>query len=284
MIVHPVVTIGKARRAARGVLGTVSDTAALDADLLLSQALLLERNMLDMLNETELDLVEQQRFEKLLTRRMAGEPIAYITQSKAFWSIEVKVGPSTLVPRPETELVVERAIFHCRHLVGPMIADLGTGTGCIALALATELKDAGVVATDRSADALKIAQQNQQSLGLKSVDFRLGDWLDALPPSEFDIIVANPPYIADKDPCLEDPAMRFEPRLALCGGLDGLDCIRSIVSRARSYLKPGGWLIIEHGYSQGHEVRQLFDVNQFGKFSTFNDLAGLERVTEGQRR
>lgn len=277
------VTVGRARRAARSLLSTASETAALDADILLSETLSLSRNLLDLFDSTELDTNQQQRFSALLDRRLAGEPIAYITQSKEFWSIEVTVNPATLVPRPETELVVERALFHGRSLARPMIADLGTGSGCIALALVSELKNAQIVATDLSSDALEVARHNCESLGLRHVEFFQGNWTDALPHREFDLIVANPPYIADSDPCLQDPVMGFEPVIALRGGGDGLESIRSILVDVHKYLKPGGWLIIEHGYTQGASVRRLFSENQLDECHTFKDLAGLERVTEGCR-
>ncbi len=277
------ITVGQARRAARGLLSAVTETAALDADILLSETLALSRNLLDVLDSTVLAAPDQQRLSALLERRLAGEPIAYITQTKGFWSIEVKVNAATLVPRPETELVVERALFHSAALGRPQIADLGTGSGCIALALAAELDNAQIVATDLSPDALKVAQQNRDMLGLTNVDFFQGNWTRALPPREFDLIVANPPYIADSDPCLKDPAMTFEPAMALRGGDDGLKSIRSILTDVRKSLKTDGWLIIEHGYDQGTAVRQLFGACHLVRCRTFKDLAGLERVTEGCR-
>ena len=276
------VTVGKARRAARKLLSAKSDTAALDADILLSEALAVNRNMLDLLDATELDASEQEQLSELLKRRLAGEPIAYITESKAFWSIEVKVSTATLVPRPETELVVERALFHARANARPVIADLGTGTGCIALALAAELSNAKIVAVDLSVQALDIARQNCASLGLNNVEFLQSDWTDGLPHQNFDIIVANPPYIADNDPCLDDPAMQYEPDIALLGGADGLQSIRTIVTGVQDFLVADSWLIIEHGFDQGASVRQQFEACQLTDCKTYKDLAGLDRVTEGR--
>ena len=277
------VTVGHARQAARSLLSGMTDTASLDVDVLLCEALEFDRNMLDVFDKTELSASQRARFENYLERRMQGEPVAYITESKAFWNIEVMVDSSTLVPRPETELVVERALNHCESLHWPAIADLGTGSGCIALALASELAGANIVATDLSPEVLAVAKHNCQILGADNVSFFCGDWTAALPSREFDVITANPPYIAEDDPCLKDKFMSFEPRTALEGGHDGLDSIRQIVSGIGQFLKPGGWLIIEHGHSQGDAVRQLFGNAQLIDCSTFRDLAGLDRVTEGRK-
>ncbi len=275
-------TIGNARQAARALLSEETDTAALDADLLLSAVLSVNRNLLEVLEEVELGSSQAADFEHLLQRRLAGEPIAYITQSKAFWTIDLQVSPATLVPRPETELVVERALFHCQSIESPKLADLGTGSGCIALAIASTVSAAHLVATDISADALEVAKQNCKALELDNVSFFYGSWAEALPNHTFDIIVSNPPYIASDDQCLADKFMRFEPPVALIGGSDGLESIRRIVTGVRKHLKPGGWLIIEHGCDQGNAVRNLFESNGFKNYSTFKDLADLDRVTEGQ--
>ena len=276
-------TVGAARRAGRAVLGATIDSAALDADLLLCETLSLERNMLDLLERSELDTAQRSRFEALLQRRLDGEPVAYMIRTRSFWTIEVEVSPATLVPRPETELVVERALYHASNLRQPQIADLGTGSGCIALALASELSHARIVATDLSHDALAIAKRNHTLLGLNNIEFLHGEWTSALPAEEFDIIAANPPYIADGDPCLKNKFMRFEPQMALIGGPDGLESIREIVAGAFEHLKPGGTLIIEHGYDQGETVRGLLQAINLTGCQTFRDLAGLERVTEGQK-
>lgn len=277
------VTVGNARQAARNLLSGITDTASLDADVLLCETLKLDRKMLDVLDKTELSASQRTRFESSLERRMEGEPVAYITNTKAFWNIEVIVNSSTLVPRPETELVVERALHHCQSLRQPDIADLGTGTGCIALALASEITNASIVATDLSPQALAVVEKNRQILGLDNVSTFLGDWTSALPEREFDVITVNPPYIAENDPCLRNKFMRFEPRMALTGGYDGLESIRKIVSGIRRFLRPGGWLIIEHGCDQSNAVRQLLSSNRLTDCDTFKDLAGLDRVTEGRK-
>ncbi len=274
-------TVGAARRAARALLSEASGTAALDADLLLSEALSLDRGMLELIESTELSADQEESFKHLLQRRMAGEPVAYITGSKAFWTIDLKVSSATLVPRPETELVVERALHHCRSRHNPMIADLGTGSGCIAFALADELPHALITATDLSNEALEVAERNRAALGLGNVEFRRGCWTEALPNRQFDVIAANPPYIADNDPCLKNRFMQFEPQIALNGGREGFESIQSILMGVREFLKPGGWLVIEHGCSQGSSVRERFAASGFNDCETYQDLAGLDRVTEG---
>ena len=281
MVFQP--TIEQARRAACNQLHTVSDTAQLDADILIAESLFMERSILPLMGHVFLDAAQQTRLASLLARRMNGEPIAYITCSKEFWSLDFIVNPAVLVPRPETELVVERALAHCRERPSPLIADLGTGCGAIALALASELKQSRVIATDVSTEALSVARQNCEQLKLAdAVEFVEGHWTRGLPDLAYDLIVSNPPYIAQSDPCLDDPLMQHEPRLALVGGVDGLGAIREIVDSAKPSLKAGGWLIVEHGYDQGEAVRELMDKENLIRVETFHDLAGLPRVTEGQ--
>ncbi len=278
----PTVTIGQARRAGSNRLQSISDTARLDADIILSEAMLMHRNMLKLMPHVELNSIQQNKFESLLSRRMAGEPIAYITGSKEFWSLDLCVSPATLVPRPETELVVERALVHCNDLDSPDIADLGTGCGAIALALAVELGDSDITATDISNEALKVARQNQRNLNLENVKFIQGNWTDTLSSLRFDAIVSNPPYIREGDPCLSDIFMQHEPRLALTGGNDGLSAIRRIIESSVRYLNPDGWLVVEHGFDQEEAVQEILMRHRYSDICTFNDLAGLPRVTEGR--
>ncbi len=278
----PTVTVEQARRAGSNRLQSISDTAQLDVDIILSEAMLMNRNMLNMMPHVELNAVQQNKFEFLLSRRMAGEPIAYITGSKEFWSIDLRVSPATLVPRPETELVVERTLVHCDDLDSPDIADLGTGCGAIALALAVEIVDSAITATDISNEALKVARQNQRNLNLGNVKFIQGDWTDTLASMRFDAVVSNPPYIREGDPCLMDIFMQHEPRLALTGGNDGLSAIRRIIESSVRYLNPDGWLVIEHGFDQDEAVRGIMMRHRYSDICTFKDLAGLPRVTEGR--
>ena len=275
------VTIDQARQAATSRLHSISDTARLDAEIILSEAVSVDRNMLNLIRDDTLNSDQQNDFETLLSRRMAGEPIAYITGSKEFWSLDLRVSDATLVPRPETELVVERTLFHCNQLDAPYIADLGTGCGAIALALASELAESDITATDISQDALSIAKMNCERLNISNVRFVQGNWTDALEGMRFDIIASNPPYIREDDQCLKDIFMLHEPKLALTGGDDGFSAIRRIVDGSSKFLNPGGWLIIEHGFDQPDAVQNLMSNNGFVEVRTYSDLAGLPRVTEG---
>lgn len=230
------------------------------------------------------DRIEEEqlaRFEALLSRRAAGEPVAYLTGRRGFWSFDLRVTPDTLIPRPETELLVELALARIpADAHAPRLADLGTGSGAIALALAHERRRARVVAVDVSAGALDVARSNATELGLANVEFRLGDWLAPLAGERFDLIASNPPYIAEGDPHLDD--LRHEPAPALSSGRDGLDAIRIIADEARAHLLPGGWLLLEHGWDQGEAVRGILDAAGFAEVITDRDLEGRDRVTSGR--
>lgn len=258
-----------------------SDSARLDAEVLLCELLGCNRAGLviraDDVLSTELAL----RYAALIERRQLGEPVAYLTGRREFWSLDLQVSPAVLIPRPDTELLVEWALERLRGVAAPRIADLGTGSGAIALALASELPDAAVVAVDLSADALSQAAHNARLLGLERVDFRLGDWLAPLAGESFDLIVSNPPYVAEQDPHL--PALRFEPRRALTAGADGLADLRRIVAAAPGHLKPGAALLLEHGAEQGEAVRTLLRQCGYSAVETRPDLNGRERGTLGIR-
>ena len=277
------ITVDIARRAGRSMLADLSDTPWLDADLIVAETLAIDRNLLDAIHSRILNSIELTEFEKLMTRRVAGEPVAYLTGHKAFWNIELSITPKVLVPRPETELVVERALHHCRNITSPAIADLGTGSGAIALALANELGHSRLIATDISIEALSLAHQNSERLNLSNVKFIRGSWCEPLTDNEFDLIVANPPYIAENDPCLEDRFMQHEPHLALVSGNNGLQALKNIITTADPKLKLGGWLVIEHGAEQGNFVRSLMRTAGFNSIETLCDLAGLQRVTEASK-
>lgn len=221
------------------------------------------------------------RFETLLARRARGEPVAYLTGRRAFWSFELMVSADTLIPRPETELLVELALERLPAGSESRVADLGTGSGAIALALAHERPQARVVALDVSAGALDIARANARELGLRNLEFRQGDWLQPLADERFDLIVSNPPYIADADPHLD--ALRYEPAPALSSGADGLDAIRIIAGAAPAHLRSGGWLLLEHGWDQGDAVRALLQAAGFDSVETRRDLEHRDRVTLGRR-
>lgn len=219
---------------------------------------------------------------EMVERRRRGEPISYITGHREFWSLDLAVSPATLIPRPETELLVERALTHIAADTRAL-ADLGTGSGAIALALAHECSHLQIVATDASQEALAVAQANAKRLSLTNVQFVLGDWFVPLAGKRFDIVVSNPPYIRTNDPHLNQGDLRFEPQRALASGADGLDAIRHLISEAPDYLNTHGWLLLEHGAEQGASVRKLFRANGYVDVASFRDLADHERVTEGRR-
>ena len=224
-----------------------------------------------------------ERFEALLARRQAGEPVAYLTGTQGFWTLELEVSPATLIPRPETELLVELALARSPVDAGARIADLGTGSGAIGLAIAKERPRAAVIATDASRAALEVARRNATRNRIATVEFREGDWLAPLAGETFDLIASNPPYIADGDPHLGEGDLRFEPPSALSSGADGLDAIRRIVRDAPAHLASGGWLLLEHGWDQGEAVRALLEAAGFMDVETAQDLEGRDRVTLGRK-
>ncbi len=272
-------SIGAALMAAQARIAAVSDSPRLDAELLLAHVTGLGRAQLFARLAAELSAGEQQAFEALAARRSRGEPVAYLTGSKGFWTLELQVTPAVLVPRPETELLVEWGLECLAGRSAPRVADLGTGSGAIALALASERPDARIEATDASAAALAVARRNAQTLGLDRVQLCEGHWHAPLAPAAYDLIVSNPPYIAHDDPHLS--ALRFEPATALTDGADGLHALREIVAATPPYLREGGWLLVEHGHDQGEAVRALFADCGFAGIATRCDYGGHERVTGG---
>ena len=226
--------------------------------------------------ERQLPEAVGQAFIRMTQRRMAGEPVAYILGRKEFYGLELAVNPAVLIPRPETELLVELAL--ARNFSS--VADLGTGSGAIALALKRHRPAARVVAVEASAAALVVAQRNAAKYSLE-IEFRHGRWLEALAAERFDLIVSNPPYVASHDAHLE--ALRYEPAAALVGGADGLDAIREIVRVAPAHLPPGGWLLLEHGIGQEGLVRELLADAGLEEATTWPDLAGIPRVSGGKR-
>lgn len=252
-----------------------------DAELLLAHALGRSRSWLYAHRDDPIDAVDAERFLALLARRAAGEPAAYLTGRRGFWSFDLRVTPDTLIPRPETELLVELALARIPpEAPAPRLADLGTGSGAIALALAHERRRAGVIAVDVSASALDVARANAAELGLVNVAFRQGDWLAPLAGERFDLIASNPPYIAEGDPHLDD--LRHEPAPALSSGRDGLDAIRTIAREAPMHLLRDGWLLLEHGWDQGEAVRGILVAAGFADVMTDRDLEDRDRVTSGR--
>lgn len=221
-------------------------------------------------------------FDALLQRRLGGEPIAYILGEREFYSLAFRVTPAVLIPRPETELLVELALERLPADSSVRVLDLGTGSGAVAVTLALHLPRAEVVAVDQSAAALEVARENSQQLGADNLHLIQSNWFSALEQEKFDLIVSNPPYIAANDPHLTQGDVRFEPPAALASGEDGLDDIRTIVRGAATHLKPGGWLLFEHGYDQAAACRELLARAGFEQVASAADLASIERVSYGQ--
>jgi release factor glutamine methyltransferase len=262
-------------------LAGASDSPSLDAEILLAQVLGLSRTALRARGDETVDDNALRRFRSMLDRRAAGEPVAYLTGRRGFWSLDLEVDPAVLVPRPETELLVVVALELLRGIVAPCILDLGTGSGAIAIALGVELPSASILAVDASGHALEVARRNAAAAGAANVDFQHGDWFEPAGNRRFDAIVANPPYLAETDPHL--PALAREPAAALVAGPTGLEALAEIIALAPRYLHPGGLLMVEHGCEQGPAVRSLCVQAGLVGVATRTDLAGLERATLARR-
>lgn len=253
-----------------------------DAEVLLAYALSKPRSWLIAHADDELSLEHASAYKLLIEQREAGEPVAYITGRRGFWSLDLEVTPDTLIPRPETELLVELALERLPLDKACHVLDLGTGSGAIALAMARERTQAQIIATDASAEALAVAQHNARRHHVGNVSFEHGDWFAPVGDRRFDVIVSNPPYIESSDPHLQQGDLRFEPMSALASGKDGLDDIRRIVRDAGLHLVKGGWLLFEHGWNQGDAVRVLLRNAGFVELSTARDLEQRDRVSMGR--
>lgn len=256
---------------------------ASDAEILLAHAVGQGRSWLFAHADDEVPADMAARFESLLQRRITGEPVAYLTGTQGFWTLDLEVTSATLIPRPETELLVELALARIPAKTAMRVADLGTGSGAIALSIAKERPRAHVVATDASAGALDVARRNAVCNGIENCQFRAGDWYAPLQGETFDIIASNPPYIAEGDAHLSAGDLRFEPDAALSSGVDGLDAIRTIITHASEYLLAGGWLLLEHGSDQGDAIRNLLLDASFVDVETTQDLEQRDRVSLGRR-
>lgn len=265
-------TLGEALIAARQQIDR------LDARLLLQYATGCTHADLLARPETPVIGPAYEQFSSWVARRASGEPLAYLVGEAEFRGRVFQVSPAVLIPRPETEVLIELALDKLRGQTAPKVVDLGTGSGIVAISLALEHPAASVMAVDLSAEALSVARNNAGRLGAK-VDFCQGDWFAPLAGQRFDLIVSNPPYVADGDPHLALNGLPFEPQMALTDGADGLNCIRRIVADAVAHLNPGGWLLFEHGYDQGEASRNLLTAAGFKAASTFPDLAGIDRVS-----
>lgn len=259
-------------------LAEVSESPRLDAEVLLALALDLPRSYLYAHPDDVLDEASTARFFAAVEKRLQGSPLAYITGEKEFWSLPLAVGPGALVPRPETELLVELALREIPRRGEFFVLDLGTGSGAIAVALASERPACRIVATDISAAALSIAKHNAAKLGLGSIEFVEADWTTSLTGAHFDLVVSNPPYVRADDPALEK--LRFEPELALVSGKDGLDAIRTLAADCGRLLTASGILMLEHGADQREEVARILAQNGWAGIECFSDLAERPRVTK----
>lgn len=258
-----------------------SDSPRRDAEILLGFVTGKARTFILAFGETPLSAQQQQQLDELLARRVRGEPVAHLIGVREFWSLPLFVSPATLIPRPDTECLVEQALYHlpttpCR------ILDLGTGTGAIALALASERPDCHVTAVDLIPEAVELAQRNAQQLGISNVSIFQSRWFSALGEQQFTMIVSNPPYIDGQDPHLAQGDVRFEPLSALVAAENGLADLNTIISESCHYLIPGGWLLLEHGWRQGEAVRALFAAKGWQQVVTCKDYGGNERLTLGQ--
>jgi release factor glutamine methyltransferase len=266
------------QRATERIAG-ISDTPGLDAEVLLRAICMLDRTTLAIAPETPLKMKQLERLENLLVRRTQGEPVAYLLEEKEFWSLTLWVTRDALIPRPETELLVECALDRIEDTTAVQVLDLGTGSGAIALALARERPRAHVTATDISLRALDVARANAKAHGLQNVNFRAGHWLNAVPGQCYSLIVCNPPYVAFNDPHLESWHTKYEPQLALISGKDGMEALQQIIPAAPRALIPGGWLVLEHGHQQELAVNHLLYQARFESIVHYRDTSGNSRVS-----
>lgn len=256
------------------------ESPKVDSKILLCHILDVSNTYLHTWPDKELEHYQFESYAKLVARRKLGEPIAYITGERDFWSLTLKTNPSTLIPRPETELLVEQVLTlaidnaHC--------LDLGTGTGAIALAIASERPAWQVLAVDKVPEAVTLANQNADLNNIKNIDILLSNWFDAIPTQQFDIIVSNPPYVESDSPYLKQGDLRFEPMSALASGTDGLSDIKVIIDKSIGYLKAGAWLMLEHGWQQADSIQRYLHEQKFINVSTVKDLNELDRITVAQ--
>ncbi len=260
-----------------------SGAAILEARVLLRHVLERDDGYLIAHAEQALTAGQQEAFEALAERRRRGEPIAYLTGRREFYGLEFKVTPAVLIPRPETELLVERVLERVPTQAAAQVLELGTGSGCVAIAIAQRRPRARVVAVDDAAEAVALARENAARHAVPNLSIVCGDWFAAVPAERFDVIAANPPYIAAGDPHLAVSELQCEPRRALVAGAEGTECIAAIIAAARDHLSEDGWLLFEHGHDQGARSRALLAAAGFSRqLRTWCDLAGIERVSGAQ--
>jgi release factor glutamine methyltransferase len=276
-------TLGETSTQAAQLLVTISDSPRLDAELLIAKVLNIPRTRFISEPELELNIQQLNQIQDLITRRAQGEPIAYILGRKHFWDLELRVTPDVLIPRPDTEVLVETALTLFPVETPINVIDLGTGSGAIALAIAKARPHWHISATDESQAALAVAIENAEDLLLHNVSLLQSHWFDGLGENKhYEMIISNPPYVAENDPHLTQGDVRFEPQQALVAGIDGLDAIRELIPQSRTHLLPDGWLLLEHGYDQGQHVHQLFIKHGYRDVQQKQDIAGHIRVTMGR--
>ena len=274
-------SIAQAIKAASTILAETSDSARLDAEVLLCHVLGCSATHLVAWPEKTLTEKQSHSFNQLIEQRHAGTPVAYLTGRKEFWSLDFKVTPATLIPRPDTEILVEFVLNQFSDRKKLKLADLGTGSGAIAIAIASEQPGWEITATDFSGKALSVARENAQAHQITNIEFIESNWFEQLDRQRFDLIISNPPYIAEQDEHLSLGDVRFEPASALISGKTGMDDIEHITKQSAQYLKPNGWLVFEHGYDQKQQVKSCFVHHHFLKITQLNDLSGQPRVTAG---
>jgi release factor glutamine methyltransferase len=261
----------------------LSGLVPFEAKVLLAHLLARDRAWLAAHGESTLTVEEAKGFDALARRRRDGVPIAYLTGRREFYGLDLEITADVLIPRPESEILVEFALAHIGAGETARVLDLGSGSGAVALAIAKARPASSVLGVDVSSAASSLARGNAARLQIANVEFIESDWFERVPPAAFDVIVANPPYVADGDPHLAQDDLRYEPATALKGGLDGLAAIRRIVAGASGYMKRGGWLAVEHGYDQAESVQALLRAAGFADLNTRRDLAGVLRTTSGKR-
>ena len=273
-------TIGRYIDDGAAILSSISESPRLDAEILMALVLRKPRSHVHAWPEYELSLQESANYEALIRRRFSGEPVAYITGVKEFWSMPLRVSPEVLIPRPDTELLVEKALERIPDEEDVRVLDLGTGCGNVAFAIARERPRAFVTGIDLSPDALRIARLNQRALDADNVEFLESNWFDAVRGQKFDVVVSNPPYVINRDEYLMKGELRFEPPEALAAGDEGMDCIEAIIDRAHNYIVRQGWMLLEHGEAQARFVRRLLEAQRYYDICCYQDAAGHDRVTE----
>ena len=274
--------ISKTLAKATELLTETSESAPLDAEVLLCHVLNKPRTHLRTWPEKQLSAQQSKQFNLLLQQRQQGNPIAYITGQREFWSRDFEVNADVLIPRPDTELLIELSLNQLADKADTRIIDLGTGSGAIAITLAAELADIDVTATDLNLKALAIAKRNAAKHQINHIQFIHSNWFEQIPVSTFDLIISNPPYIDCNDPHLSQGDVRFEPDSALIAADQGLKDIKTLCERARHYLKPDATLLIEHGFDQKNAAQAIFNSFDYTNIKTHSDLSGNPRVTSGQ--